>query len=139
MNDFQTNLDMFLRNRANGFQAPTDGSEAVDRPFGMKISFIGLLFAVLAAGCQNSDMPGKERELTSQVYGKLHQSLLTPFRIVLIGLSVLFIPMPACNELRIKAKPSGDSNSAHYRECTFAQYESRGLICSSRLVRKLNS
>lgn len=69
MNDFQTNLDVFLRSRANGVQAPTDGSEAVDRPFGMKISFIGLLFAVLAAGCTNSDMPGKERELTSQVYG----------------------------------------------------------------------
>lgn len=35
----------------------------------MPTAFVGLLFAVLAAGCQSSDMPGKERELTSQVYG----------------------------------------------------------------------
>ncbi|EEP79104.1 predicted protein [Uncinocarpus reesii 1704] len=63
MSNFEENLQMFLRNRANGVTA-----EAIDRPFGMSIAFIGLLFAVLAAGCQSSEMPGKERELTSQVY-----------------------------------------------------------------------
>lgn len=41
------------------------------KPFGVSIAFLGLLFAVLASGCQSSDIPGKERELTSQVYGTL--------------------------------------------------------------------
>ncbi|WEW56185.1 hypothetical protein PRK78_001622 [Emydomyces testavorans] len=63
---FEENLETFLRNRASG--APAEGSEAMDRPFGMSTAFIGLLFAVLAAGCHSSDMPCKERELTSQVY-----------------------------------------------------------------------
>ncbi|EER27623.1 hypothetical protein D8B26_006287 [Coccidioides posadasii str. Silveira] len=66
INHFEANLERFLQNRSSGVTA--DGSEAIDKPFGMSIAFIGLLFAVLAAGCQASDMSGKERELTSQVY-----------------------------------------------------------------------
>lgn len=48
----------------------TDTDQA-QRPFGVTIAYLGLLFAVLASGCQSSDLPGKERELTSQVYGML--------------------------------------------------------------------
>ncbi|KAL2369956.1 hypothetical protein RJ035_007876 [Blastomyces gilchristii] len=44
-------------------------SEDTDKPYGMSLAFVGLLFAALAAGCQSSDLPSKERELTSQVYG----------------------------------------------------------------------
>ncbi|GME40218.1 hypothetical protein GTA08_BOTSDO10819 [Neofusicoccum parvum] len=36
--------------------------------FGKDLHWVGLLFAVLASGCQCSAMPRKERELTSQVY-----------------------------------------------------------------------
>lgn len=48
------------------FRTDTDQAQ---RPFGVTIAYLGLLFAVLASGCQSSDLPGKERELTSQVYG----------------------------------------------------------------------
>ncbi|EOD46235.1 putative c6 transcription protein [Neofusicoccum parvum UCRNP2] len=36
--------------------------------YGKDLHWVGLLFAVLASGCQCSAMPRKERELTSQVY-----------------------------------------------------------------------
>ncbi|PIG80543.1 putative fungal specific transcription factor [Aspergillus arachidicola] len=38
------------------------------KPFGMSLPFLSLLFAALASGCQLSDLPLKERELTSWVY-----------------------------------------------------------------------
>lgn len=44
---------------------PTQGA------FGVSLAYLGLLFAVLASGCQSSDLPAKERELTSQVYGMM--------------------------------------------------------------------
>ncbi|KAL4888627.1 hypothetical protein BDV59DRAFT_137875 [Aspergillus ambiguus] len=65
---FEMNLDLLLRSRASmggAYRADVDGAQ---RPFGVTIAFMGLLFAVLASGCQSSDLPGKERELTSQVY-----------------------------------------------------------------------
>ena len=34
------------------------------------LEWVGLLFAVLASGCQCSGLPRKERELTSQVYSE---------------------------------------------------------------------
>ncbi|EAW14835.1 putative C6 transcription factor [Aspergillus clavatus NRRL 1] len=65
---FEMNLDLLLRSRAAmGGVYRTDTDEA-QRPFGVSIAYLGLLFAVLASGCQSSDLPGKERELTSQVY-----------------------------------------------------------------------
>lgn len=39
------------------------------KPFGMSLGFLSLLFAILASGCQLSDLPASERELTSWVYG----------------------------------------------------------------------
>ncbi|KAE8154236.1 hypothetical protein BDV25DRAFT_121771 [Aspergillus avenaceus] len=66
--NFEMHLDLLLRNRvATGgiYRADTDQAQ---KPFGVTIAYLGLLFAVLASGCQSSDLPGKERELTSQVY-----------------------------------------------------------------------
>jgi hypothetical protein len=40
------------------------------KPFGMDLPFLSLLFAVLASGCQLSDLPSADRELTSWIYGK---------------------------------------------------------------------
>ncbi|CRG87532.1 Oleate activated transcription factor 3 [Talaromyces islandicus] len=67
---FEKNLETFLRNRAaaGGVLKTGDSRLLPQRPFGMDLAFIGLLFAVLASGCQSSDLPAKERELTSQVY-----------------------------------------------------------------------
>ncbi|KAL4985991.1 hypothetical protein BDW68DRAFT_189184 [Aspergillus falconensis] len=65
---FEKTLDLLLRNRAG-----TDGVVEADhaqprRPFGVSIAYLGLLFAVLAAGCQVSDLSGQEIKLTSQIY-----------------------------------------------------------------------
>lgn len=38
--------------------------------WGKTIHWIGLLFSILASGCQTSSLPRKERQLTSQVYGE---------------------------------------------------------------------
>ncbi|KAL2811285.1 hypothetical protein BJX63DRAFT_433575 [Aspergillus granulosus] len=65
---FEKDLDLMLHNRtATGGVYRADNDQA-QRPFGISIAYLGLLFAVLASGCQSSDLPGKERELTSQVY-----------------------------------------------------------------------
>lgn len=66
--NFEMHLDHLLRTRtATGGIYRSDNDQA-QKPFGVSIAFLGLLFAVLASGCQSSDLPGKERELTSQVY-----------------------------------------------------------------------
>ncbi|KAK2748553.1 hypothetical protein FQN57_000688 [Myotisia sp. PD_48] len=64
---FGEDLEILLQNRAM-FGINANENLGLDKPFGMPIAYVGLLFAILAAGCQSSDMPGKERELTSQVY-----------------------------------------------------------------------
>ncbi|KAI9035086.1 putative C6 transcription factor [Aspergillus affinis] len=65
---FEMNLNLMLQNRASiGGTYRADDDQA-QKPFGVSIAFLGLSFAVLASGCQSSDLPGKERELTSQVY-----------------------------------------------------------------------
>ncbi|PGH02862.1 hypothetical protein AJ79_07518 [Helicocarpus griseus UAMH5409] len=65
---FEANVDALLQNRAIWGGLHADSGEETDRPYGSSLAFIGLLFAALAAGCQSSDLPSKDRELTSQVY-----------------------------------------------------------------------
>lgn len=66
---FQNTLELLMQNRtASGGVYREDVDEA-QSPFGVSIAYLGLLFAVLASGCQSSDLGSKERELTSQVYG----------------------------------------------------------------------
>ncbi|PTU21124.1 hypothetical protein P175DRAFT_0459324 [Aspergillus ochraceoroseus IBT 24754] len=65
---FEWNVDLLLRNRVAMGGVYRADNDQTQRPFGVTIAYLGLLFAVLASGCQSSDLPGKERELTSQVY-----------------------------------------------------------------------
>lgn len=58
-----------LQNRVAAGGVYRADDDQAQRPFGISIAYLGLLFAVLASGCQSSDLPGKERELSSQVYG----------------------------------------------------------------------
>ena len=69
---FESDLTRFLINRAR--RAANMHGEAVTEQtiYGMSLHWLGLLFAVLASGCQCSGIPRKERQLTSQVYGKGH-------------------------------------------------------------------
>ncbi|KAL2363462.1 hypothetical protein RJZ56_003632 [Blastomyces dermatitidis] len=68
IDQFEANLNTLLQNRMLWGGLQQGSSEDTDKPYGMSLAFVGLLFAALAAGCQSSDLPSKERELTSQVY-----------------------------------------------------------------------
>ena len=58
-----------LQGRAlsGGIYAP--GSDDILNPFGVDMAFIGLLFAVLASGCQSSDLATDDRKVMSEIYG----------------------------------------------------------------------
>ncbi|KAJ5649533.1 uncharacterized protein N7484_003256 [Penicillium longicatenatum] len=62
----QTNQIILGRQRAGGAYKPD--ANGLVKPFGMNLSFLSLLFAILASGCQLSDLPERDRELTSWVY-----------------------------------------------------------------------
>ncbi|PYI05088.1 fungal-specific transcription factor [Aspergillus sclerotiicarbonarius CBS 121057] len=64
----EENMNKLLEGRraAGGVYQPD--ANGLVKPFGMSVSFLSLLFAVLASGSQLSDLSGKERELTSWVY-----------------------------------------------------------------------
>jgi len=68
---FEANLNTLLTHRAFSGGIHLSSTDGVERPFGVSLSWLGLLFAVLASGTQSSNLPAKERELTSQVYSKL--------------------------------------------------------------------
>jgi hypothetical protein len=61
----ESDLLLFLINRAS-----SQGSSGIsdEQIYGKDFRWIGLVFAILASGCQCSTLPRKERELTSQVY-----------------------------------------------------------------------
>ncbi|KAJ5653196.1 hypothetical protein N7490_000199 [Penicillium lividum] len=62
----QTNQILLGRRQAGGVYKPD--ANGLVKPFGMDLPFLSLLFAILASGCQLSDLPVRDRELTSWVY-----------------------------------------------------------------------
>jgi hypothetical protein len=82
--DRNTNRLLEGRRREGGVYRPNN--ERLVKPFGMSLPFLSLLFAVLAAGCQLSDLSSRERELTSWIYGSypfamdlLHMLMIVQF------------------------------------------------------------
>jgi len=74
---FETELTNFLRTRASFNDRLDDMDDTSPMPgvseqrlYDKDLHWVGLMFAVLASGCQCSGMSRKERELTSQVYGQ---------------------------------------------------------------------
>lgn len=65
--EHKTNRLLNGRRRVGGVYKPD--ANGLVKPFGMDLPFLSLLFAVLASGCQLSDYPERDRELTSWVYG----------------------------------------------------------------------
>lgn len=63
---FDTTLRYMLQKRAeiNSRRGEVDPN----KPYGVALPWLALLFAVLASGSQSTGRPAKERELTSQVY-----------------------------------------------------------------------
>ncbi|KAI1615534.1 hypothetical protein EDD37DRAFT_500688 [Exophiala viscosa] len=63
---FEDTLTFMLSNRA---RAQRDNLELdPNKPYGVSLAWLSLVFAVFASGSQCADRPAKERELTSQVY-----------------------------------------------------------------------
>jgi hypothetical protein len=69
IDQFERDVEQLLRNRAQ------NNAMGVVEPFGINTVFVGILFAVLASGCQLSDLPKKERMMLCQVYGRLPLTL----------------------------------------------------------------
>lgn len=65
---FESDLLQFLSNRR---MAQTTGQPEItgETMYGMPLRWVALLFAAFAGGIQFSAMPGKDRDLLSQVYG----------------------------------------------------------------------
>jgi hypothetical protein len=82
------------------------------KPFGMDLAFLSLLFAVLASGCQLSDFPESDRELTSWVYGKSKSRRIA--RAVLTSCSFLCVSMSADVELCIATHCRSNPNPSHH-------------------------
>ena len=82
---FESELTNFLILRDSdeiGIIANEDGKQEV---YGKSLNWLGLLFATLASGCQCSALSRKQRQLTSQVYGKYYATLRT--LLVVVGVS----------------------------------------------------
>lgn len=69
----ESDLAAFLVERAS-LPNPDDGVTE-NTIHGRSFYWLGMLFAVLASGAQCSALTRKERELTSQVYGKAHPQI----------------------------------------------------------------
>ncbi|EXJ93427.1 hypothetical protein A1O1_01819 [Capronia coronata CBS 617.96] len=70
---FEETLNFMLSNRVRALR---DNLELdPNKPYGVSLPWLSLVFAVFASGSQSSDRPAKERELTSQVYGKFNCGL----------------------------------------------------------------
>lgn len=74
---FEASLCEFLIAREGGSAVAPRGFE--DVVHGKSWSWIGLLFAVLACGCQFSDLPARDRELTSKLYSMHSVLTIIPF------------------------------------------------------------
>ncbi|OCK96448.1 uncharacterized protein K441DRAFT_551901 [Cenococcum geophilum 1.58] len=68
IDQFESDLLLFLINRASAQSNQANSGVTEEVIYGKNLQWIGLLFALLASGCQCSALPRKERELTSQVY-----------------------------------------------------------------------
>lgn len=131
--EFEEKLNMLLHNRSAAGGVYKSNDNQSQRPFGVSLAYIGLLFAVLASGCQSSDLPSKERELTSQVYGELSCYGMQQCSIILTTLrSMLLLPMLAHDQFLIATYDRGHPNASYHRECIVLQYESRCLLCPAR-------
>lgn len=101
ISDFENTLELLLQTRISmGGEYRADTDEA-QKPFGVSIAYLGLLFAVLASGCQSSDYGSKERELTSQVYGICSHTKRLPRSLPNNRDSLLLLPMSPYDKLPI--------------------------------------
>lgn len=97
----ETDLAEFLFVRAS----PANSDGVTERQiYGKGYTWLALLFAVLASGAQNSSLPRKERELTSQVYGQCLEVLLDVIPLLTQKCSVLQLRMPTLHKLPLSVE-----------------------------------
>jgi hypothetical protein len=70
IDQLELDLTQFLIERSSQRVYPHSYIVESSNVYGKTLHWVGLLFACLASGCQCSELPRKERQLTSQVYGK---------------------------------------------------------------------
>lgn len=98
------------RRRAGGVYKPD--ANGLVKPFGIDLPFFSLYFAVLASGCQLSDIPEKDRELTSWIYGM--SSSAGSKRHADSSPSLLRIPVSADVELCLATHRRGHPDPSHH-------------------------
>jgi len=69
MQRFEAEVTHFLVTRGAEAVNPHQPPLTAQGVYGKSVHWLGLLFACLASGCQCSNLPRRERQLTSQVYG----------------------------------------------------------------------
>jgi len=86
---FESDLLEFLRDRHNNQLALQTGTLANQTVYTKDLHWLGLLFAALASGFQCSDLPRKERQMKSQVYGMLKRGEVFYCFVLTFGASCL--------------------------------------------------
>ena len=118
--EVERNLHRLLRNRAQAGGGYRPDANGLVKPFGMSLGFLSLLFAILASGCQLSDLPTSERELTSWVYGLwsfLSVCLCLELMKLTVCSSLLFLPVSADDELCRATHGRSHTDSIDYKQC----------------------
>jgi hypothetical protein len=77
LGQMETDVSQFLTKRSTQKFLPNDYIDHTSTVGGKSLHWLGLLFACLASGSQGSRLARKERQLTSQVYGKLSPDKLS--------------------------------------------------------------
>lgn len=75
LDGLETQISELLTNRARAMLEETDDAVTEQLIYGKSLNWLALIFATLASGAQCSEMPRKERELTSQVYSECSKRL----------------------------------------------------------------
>lgn len=110
---FEDTLVFMLSNRSRALR---DNLELdPNKPYGVSLAWLSLVFAVFASGAQCADRPAKERELTSQVYSKLRGANYDT--ILLTAGSLLLLSSSAHGELSDPSLSRDDRSIAYHWQC----------------------
>ena len=82
---FESDLLDFLRQRSNSALTVQPGPLTTQMVYGKDLHWLGLLFAALASATQCSDLPRKERQMKSQVYGRYDVGSRLCMRLIFIA------------------------------------------------------
>lgn len=116
--ELEHDLRQLLQNRIQAGGEYRPNANGLVKPFGMSLGFLSRLFAVLASGCQLSDLSTNERELTSWVYSKYSLLLIAESTSSLTVLSsLLLLSVSADDELCCTTHCRSDPNSTNHQQC----------------------